>query len=152
MAIAHIEKSAFTSSTKNGVSETLQSELQHGEPGSASWWKQYFKWECLTVSNRIIEKGFVITPAMGLTLFLAMAGIVGAMYYRTSDALQVQSKEAREVRDMVIEMKSRLDERTNYQKEAESKREREQKDNEEIAKVWRETITQRMNDIDKKRR
>lgn len=111
------------------------------------WWRKLFTWENLVVAGREV-KGLVITPTMGLTLFLAIAGTVGAMHYRTADALTVQSQEMRQIRDMTIEMKARLDERTNHQKEAESKREREQRDSEEIAKVWRETMTHRMNRID----
>lgn len=101
MAVAKVEKPIFTSPNGTTTTEGLQGTFD--EP----FWKRYFKWENLTVAGREV-KGLVITPTMGLTLFLAIAGVVGAMHYRTADAIHAQTQEARELRDMVIRMDQRL--------------------------------------------
>lgn len=53
-------------------------------------------------------KGLVITPTMGLTIFLALGTVIGGMYWRMNDVIQTDRQEARELRDMIIRMDQRL--------------------------------------------
>lgn len=83
--------------------------------GNASWWQRlkslwdrWIVWEHLIVAGREIKSGLVVTPAMGLTLFLAFGGVLGWMYTSTLGAITRQQDEARESRDLLIEMKTRL--------------------------------------------
>lgn len=124
-----------------------------GLPRKESFWDRFFKWERhITVANKVIEKGLVITPQMGLGIVLAFLTALGGMYWRTTDkidsAKESQTKEMQAIRDMMIETKTRLDERSNYQKEAESKRERDQEAARQLDQVWRETMSQRMSKLE----
>lgn len=73
-----------------------------------AWWHKYFKWETLTVAGRVIEKGLVVTPTMGLTIVLAIAGIAGGVYWRMNDRIEAKDQAYQEQRDMLIEIKTEL--------------------------------------------
>lgn len=55
--------------------------------GSFFRFESFFPWEIFMVAGREV-KGIVLTPVMALTLFLAMFGVTGTVYWRLSDKLQ----------------------------------------------------------------
>ena len=62
-------------------------------------------------------KGIVVTPAMGLTIILALGGLLGAGYKSLQGDIADQRKEARESRDLMIEVRTRLEMKDNYDKQ-----------------------------------
>lgn len=60
------------------------------------------------MAGRVIEKGLVVTPTMGLTIVLAIAGIAGGMYWRMNDRIEAKDQAYQEQRDMLIEIKTEL--------------------------------------------
>lgn len=142
MALAQIENRPHTTQNGKSAADVLQEALHLPRP--VSWWDRLFTSEKLSVAGREV-KGLVIPHWAAGVLLATILGSMGAMYKSFSTEQQSQ-------RDMLIDMKARLEERTQAQKEAEADRKREQQSNEEIAKVWRETMTQRMNGLDSKRR
>lgn len=72
------------------------------------WYHRIFKWETLTVAGRTIEKGIVLTPVMCLTLILAIATMVGTVYWRMSDRIEAKDNAYQQQRDMLIEIKTEL--------------------------------------------
>src|SRR5258706_13653523 len=63
--------------------------------------------EILEVAGRAV-KGWAITPAMGLTLFLAFGSVFGFMYNRMSDQIVAKDKSYQEQHDLLIEIKTEL--------------------------------------------
>lgn len=109
----------------NGDSGRLPEVFDSPEP---KWWQRYFKWETLTVAGRTIEKGLVLTPTMGLTVVLAIAAMMGTMYWRMSDRIEAKDSAYQQQRDMLIEIKTEL----KIAKEHDVEFKREQKDAQEI--------------------
>lgn len=64
--------------------------------------------EVLNVAGRVINKGIVLTPTMALTLFLAMAGVMGTMYYRMTDTIAVQGQTISAQNELLIRLDQRL--------------------------------------------
>lgn len=95
-----------------GVSGTLQPQMQRGEPEPLQpWWKQYFRWENLTVAGRNIEKGWVVPQPLGIALLLVILGGVGSLYWRITDK-QIEADKTATARYMEQrEMMIRLDQR-----------------------------------------
>lgn len=69
---------------------------------------KYFQWETLTVAGRVIDKGLVLTPTMGLTIVLALGGIFGTMWWRMSDTIHDQSKTIATQNELLIRLDQRL--------------------------------------------
>lgn len=147
MSLAHVDKTRFTKHEGNGsAARTLQEALHL--PRKEFWWKRYFKWENnLTVAGRTVEKGWVITPAIG-------AVIVGALLTAGWATYTSGQSEQRETRDAIIRMETMLDERTKMFDRQQDKLEQELKDERAVAelkrdlhekRVWRmeQAITQR---------
>jgi hypothetical protein len=147
--LTQVEKSHFTNAGNGASAATVLAEALHLP--RKPWWERLFTWEKLSVAGKEV-KGLVVTPTMGLTIFLALGTVIGGMYYRTTGAIEQQSQEMRDIRDMTIEMKTRLDERTSAQKEAESERKREQRAEQDEARIWRETMGRRMDKVELVRR
>jgi hypothetical protein len=85
-------------------------------PPAGSWWERFkgaFKWENLTVAGRDV-KGIVVTPAMGLTIVLALGGLLGAGYRSLQGDIAEQRREARESRDLMIEVRTQLKMKDSY--------------------------------------
>lgn len=141
----------------NGKQDSLH--ITEFEREQLPWWNldRWINWEHLTVAGREVKKGFVVSPFVAglitVAFGIALTSSVG-LYWRLSDSIEQRNKEHIEAlqsqRDMLIEMKTRLEERTNAAKEAESKRDREQHDAEETAKVFREKMNERMSIIERK--
>lgn len=98
----------------------LQGIVEPGEP----WWKRYFKWETLTVAGRTIEKGWVVPQALGVALIIFILGTAmttlgaaGALYWRVTDAVELQSGETRNLRELVIRLDERMIQKDNNDKE-----------------------------------
>lgn len=64
--------------------------------------------EVLEVAGRVINKGIVLTPTMALTLFLALAGVMGTMYWRMSDTIGEQGKTINSQNELLIRLDQRL--------------------------------------------
>lgn len=64
--------------------------------------------EVLNVAGRVINKGIVLTPTMALTLFLAMAGVMGTMYYRMTDTIAAQGQTISAQNELLIRLDQRL--------------------------------------------
>lgn len=97
-----------------------ESSLPAGEP----WWKKYFRWETLTVAGRTIEKGWVVPQALGVALIvfilgasLTTLGSAGALYWRVTEAVEQQSSETRDLREIVIRLDERMIQKDNSDKE-----------------------------------
>lgn len=63
--------------------------------------------EELTVAGRAV-KGLVVTPTMGLTIILAIATMMGGLYWRMSDQIEAKDTAYQQQRDMLIEIKTEL--------------------------------------------
>lgn len=98
--------------SRNGLAGTLHLP----EPQPLPWYKRLLEPENLIVAGREV-KGIVVTPAMGLTLILALGGLLGAGYKSLASDISEQRKEARESRDLMIEVKTRLEMKDNYDKQ-----------------------------------
>lgn len=117
---ATIDRTLHTSPNGASTEEVLQ-----GIVDKPPWWKQYFKWENLTVAGRTIEKGWVVPQPLGIALLLVILGGVGSLYWRITDK-QVESDKTATVRYMEQrEMMIRLDQRF-IDKEAHDVQERKQ--------------------------
>lgn len=73
------------------------------------------------MGGRVIEKGFVVTPAMGLTICLALASALGFGYNRLSGQIEAKDTAYQEQRDMLIEIRTEL--RMTKQHDAEAREE-----------------------------
>ena len=75
-----------------------------------SWWERWLpQWEDLVVAGREV-KGLVVTPAMGLTIILAVGGIAGWWYKQSMS-------DYREQRDILIELRTRMEMKDSYDKQ-----------------------------------
>lgn len=63
--------------------------------------------EDLLVAGREV-KGLVVTPTMGLTIVLAIATMMGGLYWRTSDQIAAKDSAYQEQRDMLVEIRTEL--------------------------------------------
>lgn len=50
-------------------------------------WRDFFKWETLTVAGKVIEKGWAIPQNLGIALIVLVLGGVGGMYWRMDSKL-----------------------------------------------------------------
>jgi hypothetical protein len=117
---------------------------------AAPWWSldRWLNWETLTVAGREV-KGFVVSPFAAGLVTTIIGVLLAASITVTVGLYSSMSTQIQDQRDMLIEMKTRLEERTNAAKEVESKRDREQHDAEETAKVFREKMGERMYALEK---
>lgn len=81
-------------------------------PEDSPFWERIKKLfpspEVLNVAGRVIEKGLVLTPAMGLTIFLAFGSVVGAMYLRMDGAMKSQSETINKQNELLIRLDQRF--------------------------------------------
>jgi hypothetical protein len=81
------ERAATRTAASNGhrafPSPVEQVEQEHDQP--RGWRKFLPRWERLTMADKTIDKGFVVTPAMAVTLLIFWLGSVGGVYWRMSD-------------------------------------------------------------------
>lgn len=63
--------------------------------------------EELIVAGRAV-KGIVITPTMGLTIVLAIATMMGGLYWRMSDQIADKDSAYQQQRDMLVEIRTEL--------------------------------------------
>lgn len=60
------------------------------------------------MAGRVIEKGLVLTPTMGLTIVLALGTIFGTFYWRMSDTINEQGKTINTQNELLIRLDQRL--------------------------------------------
>ena len=64
--------------------------------------------EITVAAGKVVQKGIVLTPTMCLALVLAIAGMVGGMYWRMDGRIEAKDQAYQEQRDMLIEIKTEL--------------------------------------------
>lgn len=94
--------------TLRGVFDTAE-VLPHDTVTFAERIKRLFPSpEVLDVAGRVIEKGLVLTPTMGLTIVLALGTIFGTFYWRMSDTINEQGKTINTQNELLIRLDQRL--------------------------------------------
>lgn len=96
------------------------------------------------MAGKVIEKGWVVPPALGVALIVVMLTSVGALYWRMSDRVEDANRSIRDQRDAIIRMETMLNERTSAAEKIELKRSQEEKQNQDENRIWRETMKDRM--------
>lgn len=76
-------------------------------------------------------KGFVVTPAMAITILLAFLGVLGWAYKTTTS-------DNRDTRDAIIEMKTMLNERTTVFKEQQAELKHALQEEKNVGQMYRE--------------
>jgi hypothetical protein len=105
------------------------------------WWHRFFKWEPnLTVANKVIEKGFVITPQIAGILLVAFLSVLGWAY-------KSNTADQRETRDAIIEMKTMLNERTQTFKEQQAEIKSQMDTERRVAEIQREKQRDELRDM-----
>ena len=145
MVAARIEKQPHTQQNGGSAERVLHEILQL--PRSPTLWERLFKGERLTVAGRDV-KGFVVSPFAAGLITTVVGVLLAASITITITLYSSMTNQISQQREMLIEMKTRLEERTTAAEKIETRRVIEEKQERDLNQVWRETMSQRMSKLE----
>lgn len=144
--LTQVEKLPLTKS--NGSGRGPISPLQESfDTRPVSLWERLFKGEELIVAGREV-RGFVVSPFAAGLITTVVGVLLAASITITITLYSSMSTQIGFQRDMLIEMKTRLEEKTTAAEKLEMRRAVEEKQDRDLNQVWRETMSQRMSKLE----